>query len=70
MKVTRRMLAKMAVPAVAAPLISSRQAAAQPPAIPPNSIVDGARTAYRSAAQAMATVKLPRTTEPAVRFEA
>ena len=70
MKVTRRTLARM----VAGTAVLSGDAIAQaPPAAPgPDSDaeVNAARAGFRDAARELATVKLPRATEPASRFEA
>jgi hypothetical protein len=70
MKVTRRALARM----VAGTAVLSGGAIAQaPPAAPggpaSDAEVNAARAGLRDAARELATVKLPRATEPATRFE-
>jgi hypothetical protein len=69
MKVTRRTLARM----VAGTAVLSGGAIAQaPPAAPApasDAEVNAARAGFREAARELGTVKLPRTTEPASRFE-
>jgi hypothetical protein len=71
MKVTRRALARM----VAGTAVLSGGAIAQaPPAAPggpaSDAEADAAHAVLRDAARELATVKLPRATEPATRFEA
>jgi hypothetical protein len=69
MKVTRRALAR--VMAGTAVLSGGAIAQAPPAAPPPASDAEGnaARAGFRDAARELATVKLPRATEPASRFE-
>lgn len=64
--VTRRALAGL----LAAPWAIPQTADAQATAVRAASPVDSARAEYRSAAAALANVKLPRTIEPVTRFEA
>jgi polyisoprenoid-binding protein YceI len=65
MKMTRRKLAGF----MAAPALLSGPAAAQAPApAPPDA--SRASTEFQNAARQLATVKLPRSVEPAARFEA
>jgi hypothetical protein len=64
MKVTRRSLAGI----LAAPALMSKEAAAQAPAATPE--LNSAKTDFQSAARQIAEVKLPRSVEPATRFEA
>lgn len=67
MKITRRALGKIA----AVGSIAARPAVAQgPPAPDADAVLAAARGAYRASSQSMAAVKLPRSTEPATRFEA
>ncbi len=66
MKVNRRATLRILAGAGAA----SGLAAAQVPATPPDAELASARENLRSAAQRIASVKLPRPTEPAFRFRA
>jgi len=67
MKITRRSLGKIAAAGAATAL----PAAAQAPSAPePDALVADARRSYQASSQTMSAVKLPRSTEPATRFEA
>ena len=66
MKITRRSLGTIAVAGAAA----AAPSVAQTPAPEADAALAAARGAYRASAQNMLAVKLPRSTEPAVRFEA
>ena len=69
MKVTRRALARIVAGTAA---LSGGAMAQAPPAAPgpaSEAEVNGARAGFRDAARELGTVKLPRATEPASRFE-
>jgi len=66
---TRRSMAGI----IAAPVILSESGQAQPPAAAPpepSSVATLARADFQTAARQIAAVKLPRSVEPATRFEA
>ena len=67
MKITRRALGKIAAAGAATALPAAAQAPAAPEA---DAALASARASYRASAQSVASVKLPRPTEPASRFEA
>jgi hypothetical protein len=70
MKVTRRKLAGLLTISAALPGIARAQAPAANLAVRPGPSADAARVEFREAAHALGTVKLPRSIEPATRFEA
>ena len=70
MKVTRRKLAGVLTIWAALPRVAGAQAPAASPAVRQDTGVDAARNEFREAARVLGAVKLPRSTEPATRFEA
>ena len=68
MKVTRRRLAHMLAVTAALPAGVSAQAPASAP--PSDALTSAARDEFREAGRALSAVKLPRSVEPATRFEA
>jgi hypothetical protein len=70
MKVTRRKLAGLLTISAALPNITRAQAPAANLSARPDATADAARGEFREAARVLGTVKLPRSTEPATRFEA
>jgi hypothetical protein len=70
MKVTRRKLARILAVTAALPAEVSAQS---PPAngpTPSDALLGATRDEFREAGRALAAVKLPRSVEPATRFEA
>jgi hypothetical protein len=70
MKVTRRKLAGLLTISAALPNMIRAQAPAADPAVRTDTSANAARNEFREAARALDTVKLPRSVEPATRFEA
>jgi hypothetical protein len=68
MKVTRRRLARMLAVTAALPAGVSAQAPSNAP--PSDALTNAARDEFREAGRVLAAVKIPRSVEPATRFEA
>jgi hypothetical protein len=69
MKMTRRTLTRVVAGAAVLSSGATAQAPPAPPASASDAEVNAARAGFREAARELGTVKLPRATEPATRFE-